>query len=353
MMYAVVKDKAGPGLVIKEVDEPRPGRNDVLVKIVRAAICGTDIHIWKWNEWAESRIKNIPLIIGHEFSGYVVDVGVDVTGVDVGALVSGETHIVDRTCYQCRTGKMHICRNLKIIGVDRDGAFAEYIVIPAMNAWVNDKSLNPDIAAVLEPLGNAVNAVFPSDCVSSPSGKYALVLGCGPIGLMSIAVLKEAGVEKLFAVEISDYRLTFAEMMGADILINPLEEDVIKTVLDETRGRGVDIVLEMSGAESAIKTGFKLVTPGGRVSLLGLPDKPVSIDLNTNIIFRGAAVYGITGRRIYQTWYQVRGLLNIPSFRDKIGTLITHRIDMGDVEDGLKLLETKEAVKIVMEPKFT
>ncbi len=351
-MYAVVKDRRSPGLTIRGLDDPRPGPKDVLIRVMRAAICGTDLHIWKWNSWAESRITNIPLVIGHEFSGVVEEVGSDVENVEVGALVSGETHIVDGTCYQCRTGKMHICRNMEIIGVDRDGAFAEYIVLPALNAWVNDRDLDPDIAAVLEPLGNAVNAVYPSDDVESPAGKYALVLGCGPIGLMSIAVLREAGVEKIFAVEISEYRLKYAERMGADLLINPLEEDVLETVLSETRGRGTDLVLEMSGAASAIETGFKALTPGGRMSLLGLPDKPVSIDINNSIIFKGAHVHGVTGRRMFQTWYQVRGLLNIPRFRDKIRMLITHKMDMADIEEGLHLLESKEAVKIVLEPRF-
>ena len=351
-MYAVVKDKKSPGISIREVDDPRPGPKDVLIKVLRAAICGTDLHIWKWNSWAESRIRNLPLVIGHEFTGIVEEVGEDVEGVAVGDLVSGETHVVDGTCYQCRTGKMHICRNMEIVGVDRDGAFAEYIVIPAFNAWVNDKDLDPDIAAVLEPLGNAVNAVFPSDDVDDPAGKYALVLGCGPIGLMSIAVLREAGVEKIFAVEISGYRMRYAEKMGADMVLNPLEEDVVSIVMSETNGRGADIVLEMSGAPPALETGFRALTPGGRISLLGLPDKPVSIDVNNAIIFKGAVVYGITGRRMFQTWYQVRGLLNIPRFRDKIRMLITHKMDMADIEEGFHLLESKEAVKIVLRPRF-
>lgn len=352
-MYAVFKDKKAPGISIKEADYPRPKSNEVLVKIEKAAICGTDLHIWSWSRWAQSRIKNIPLIIGHEFSGVVIEKGEDVTMVDLGDNVSGETHIVDGSCYQCKTGKMHICQNLQILGVDRDGAFAEYVVIPELNAWVNDNDLDPEVAAIQEPLGNAVHTVFPSDRVEDLAGKYAAVMGCGPIGLMSIAVLRAVGVEKIFAVEISDYRLGFAEEMGADVSINPLKEDVIKNVMEETSGRGVDIVLEMSGAEEAIKTSFKILTAGGKISLLGLPDYPVSLDLSNNIILKGIAIYGITGRRMFQTWYQVRGLLNIPSFRRKIKSLITHRMVMSDVEKGFELLKAKEAVKIILEPKFT
>ncbi len=352
-MYAVVKDKKAKGVSIKEVDEPKLGHDEVLIKIKKAAICGTDLHIWRWSKWAQSRIKNIPLIIGHEFSGIIVKKGDGVSFVDEGDFVSGETHIVDRSCYQCRTGKMHICQNLKIIGVDRDGAFAEYIVIPELNAWKNDETLDPEVAAIQEPLGNAVHTVFPSDRVEALAGKYALVMGCGPIGLMSIAVLRTVGVEKIFAVEISDYRLNYAEKMGADILINPLKEDIVKNVIEETRGRGVDVVLEMSGAETAIKASFKVVTPGGRVSLLGLPDESITLDFSNDIILKGVRIYGVTGRRMFQTWYQVKGLLNIPDFRNKIRSLITHKMKMGDIEEGFELLNTKEAVKIVLDPIFT
>ena len=352
-MYAVVKDKRAMGVSIKEVDNPKTSRNEVLIKIEKAAICGTDLHIWRWSKWAQSRIKKIPLVIGHEFTGVVIKKGDGVASVDEGNIVSGETHIVDGSCYQCKTGKMHICQNLKILGVDRDGAFTEYIVIPELNAWINDKDLDPEIAAVQEPLGNAVHTIFPSDRIEDLAGKYAAVMGCGPIGLMGIAVLRAVGVEKIFAVEISEYRLKYAEKMGSNILINPLKEDVVKNIMEETKGRGVDIVLEMSGAESAVKAGFKVVTPGGRISLLGLSDNPISLDFNSNIILKGISVYGITGRRMFQTWYQVKGLLNIPDFRRKIKSLVTHRMKMSDIEKGFELLNAKEAVKIALDPKFT
>jgi len=351
-MHAIVKNSPEPGLSIKKVPIPKLGRREVLVKIERAAICGTDLHIYEWDSWARSRIKKLPLVIGHEFSGRVVEVGDDVTKVNVGDFVSGETHIVDETCYQCRSSKMHICRNLKILGVDIDGAFAEYIKIPELNAWKNDKTLDPRIAAIQEPLGNAVHAIYPSDNVEPVAGKDVLVTGCGPIGLMSIAVLREAGANKIFATEVSEYRLRYAEKMGADIVINPLREDLVKIVLDETDSKGVDILLEMSGAESALLDGLKVVTPGGRVSLLGIFKDKISLDLNSEVIFKGIVIHGITGRRMFQTWYQVKGLLNIPRFRDKIKMLITHELNMKDIERGMKLLKSKEAVKIVLNPIF-
>lgn len=351
-MYAVVKKERGRGLSVMDLDFPKIGSNDVLIKIERGAICGTDIHIWEWNEWARSRIKKFPLIIGHELSGKVVEVGEEVTKIKVGDLVSIETHVADGSCYQCLNGKMHICQNLEIVGIDRDGGFAEYISIPALNAWVNS-GIDMEIAAIEEPLGNAVHTIFPFDDSEDLSDKTVLVLGCGPIGLMSIAVLREIGVNKVFASEISEYRINFAEKMGADVVINPIEEDVEKVIMHETNERGVDLVLEMSGALSAIKTGFKTVTPGGRVSLLGLPERSVTIDFNRYIIFKGIRIFGITGRRMFDTWYKVSELLRLSSFRSKIRSLITNRMNMSDVEDGIRLLKSKEAIKILLRPKFS
>jgi threonine 3-dehydrogenase len=322
------------------------------VKIEKAAICGTDLHIYEWNEWAKKRIKKLPLIIGHEFSGVVVEKGEDVEKVELGDFVSGETHVVDESCYQCRTGKMHICRNLKILGVDINGAFAEYILIPELNAWRNNKKLDPRIAAIQEPLGNAVHTIFPRDKVEPVAGKTVLVTGCGPIGLMSIAVLNTVGARKIFATELSEYRLKFAEKMGADVVINPEEDDPLKTIMEETHGDGVDIVLEMSGAEPALILGLRALKPGGRISLLGIFNREVGINWNELVTFKGIHIYGITGRRMFQTWYQVKGLLEIPAFRNKISSLITHEMNMRNIEKGMELLKNKEAVKIILDPVF-
>jgi len=351
-MYAIVKNKPVGGVSIERKPIPKPGRGEVLVKIEKAAICGTDLHIWEWDNWARRRVKKLPLIIGHEFSGVVVDKGEDVEKVELGDFVSGETHIVDESCYQCRTGKMHICRNLRILGVDVDGAFAEYVLIPELNAWKNSKALDPRIAAIQEPLGNAVHTIYPRDEVEPVAGKTVLVTGCGPIGLMSIAVLDVAGARKIFATEISQYRLKFAERMGADVIINPLEEDPLKIIMDETEGEGVDIVLEMSGAGSALLLGLKALKRGGRISLLGIYNKEVAINWNELVTFKGIHIYGITGRRMFQTWYQVKGLLEIPSFKRKISSLITHELNMRDVDRGMELLKNKKAVKIVLNPVF-
>ncbi len=351
-MYAVVKTRYQPGLDICTVDYPKIGEKDVLVKVRVASICGTDVHIWKWSNWAKDRIKKIPLIVGHEFAGEVIETGSSVEKVATGDFVSVESHIVDGTCYQCRMGRMHVCRNLKIFGVDIDGGFTEYVAVPELNAWINDESLPLEFGSIQEPLGNAVHAIFPYDGHEDVSGKKVAVLGCGPIGLMSIAVLKEMDVDKIIASEIAPNRRTLAKEIGADIVVNPIEEDLVDIIDSETDGNGVDLVLEMSGATSAIKQALEIVTPGGRVSLLGLPGEEVSIDLNRHVIFKSARLFGITGRRMFDTWKQVRRLLSIPRFRSNIRKIITHKIPIRDIDKAMELIAKKEAVKVLLEPKW-
>jgi len=355
-MKAIVKKKPEPGAEVATVDEPKFHKNEVLIKVKAASICGTDIHIWEWNEWARNRIRKIPLIFGHEFAGEVVGVGKDVTNVHEGDMVSAETHIVDGTCYQCRTDRMHICQNIEILGVDRDGVFAEYVVLPERNAWKNNPNLDPAIASIQEPLGNAVQSVLPKDHIEDITGKNVAVLGCGPIGLMAIAVLKTMGAARIFATAggLNKTRMELAERMGADLVLSAREEgeDLVKTIRDATDGNGVDVVLEMSGAPSAVRQAFEMLTPGGRVSLLGLLDKPMELDLNNALIFKAATVYGISGRRMFQTWYQVKGLLAKPDFRDKIASIITHRIPIRDFKKGIELINSKRAGKVVLEPKW-
>jgi len=355
-MYAVIKKRRGPEAEIATVDVPKIRRNDVLVKVKAASICGTDIHIWDWNEWAQSRIKKIPLIFGHEFAGEVIKVGEDVKNVQKGDSVSAETHIVDGTCYQCRTDRMHICQHMEILGVDRDGAFAEYVAIPERNAWKNDPQLDPAIASVQEPLGNAVQAILPKDHVEDISGKNVAVLGCGPIGLMAIAALKTLGAAKIFATAggRNKVRMELANKMGADMVISSEEagKNLVKIIRDATDGNGVDVALEMSGAPSAVRQAFEMLTPGGRVSLLGLLDKPMELDLNNAMVFKGATVYGISGRRMFQTWYQVKGLLSNSDFRNKIASIITHKVPMRDIKKGIELINSKQAAKVVLEPKW-
>jgi len=355
-MEAIVKKRREPGAEAATVEEPRIKKNEVLVKMKASSICGTDIHIWEWNEWARNRIKKIPLIFGHEFAGEVVEVGKDVTNVQEGDMVSAETHIVDGTCYQCRTDRMHVCQNMQILGVDRDGVFAEYIVLPERNAWKNDPDLDPAIASIQEPLGNAVQSVLPKDHIEDIAGKNVAVLGCGPIGLMAIAVLRTIGAAKIFATAggLNKARMELAEKMGANLVLSAREEgeNLVKTIRDATDGNGVDVALEMSGAPSAVRQAFEMLTPGGRVSLLGLLDKPMELDLNNALIFRAAAVYGISGRRMFQTWYQVKGLLSKPDFRNKMASIITHKIPMRDFQKGVELINSKKAGKVVLEPKW-
>lgn len=354
-MLAVVKTKRASGAEIAAVEIPRIGRNDVLVKVKAASICGTDVHIWDWNDWAQERIKRIPLIFGHEFCGEVVDVGANVASLHVGDFVSAETHIVDGTCYQCQTDRMHICRNLEILGVDRDGVFAEYVALPERNAWKNDPKLDPGVASIQEPLGNAVQSALPKDNVEDIAGKNVAVLGCGPIGLMAIAVVKTLGAAKVFATAggLNEVRMELATKMGADLVMSAREEgDIPQRILDETDGNGVDVALEMSGAPMALEQAFKALTPGGRVSLLGVFDNSVSLDLNNAVIFKAAKVYGVTGRRMFETWRQVKGLLSNREFRNKISSVITHRLDIRNVKEGIGLINSKQAAKVVLESKW-
>lgn len=354
-MYAIVKKKREPGAEITTVETPKIRENEVLVKVKAASICGTDIHIWEWNEWAQKRIKKIPLIFGHEFAGEVVEVGKGVTSVSVSDMVSAETHIADGTCYQCRTDRMHVCQHLEILGVDRNGVFAEYVALPEMNAWKNDPGLDPAIASLQEPLGNAVQTVLPKDHIEDIAGKNVAVLGCGPIGLMSIAVLKVLGASKIFATAggLNKTRMELAKKMGADMVISAQEGvDLVKIIREATDGNGVDVALEMSGNPTAVRQAFEMLTPGGRVSLLGILDKPMKIDLNNAVIFKSATVYGIHGRRMFQTWYQMRGMLRNPDFRNKITAIITHKIPFRDVTKGVSLIQSKQAGKVVLQPKW-
>ena len=355
-MHAIVKKRPQPEAEITTVDLPKIDGNQVLVETKMASICGTDVHIWDWNEWAQNRIKKVPLTMGHEFAGKVVQVGKDVTSLQVGDMVSAETHIADGTCYQCRTDRRHICRHMKILGVDTDGVFAEFVILPEENAWKNPPRLDSAIASIQEPLGNAVQTALPKDHVEDIVGKTVAVLGCGPIGLMAIAVLDTIGAGRIFATGggRNKVRMELAKKLGADMVLNAREEgeNIVKTMWDATDGNGVDVVLEMSGAPSAVKQAFEILTPGGRVSLLGLFDKPVEFDLNNAVIFKAATVYGISGRRMFQTWYQVKGLLSNPMFKSKIASIITHRIPIRNIAEGMKAIHSRQAGKVVLEPKW-
>jgi threonine 3-dehydrogenase len=351
---AYVKVHRGPGGEIRTVPEPEPGDNEVKVAVRASSVCGTDLHIWVWNEWAETHVNRIPLILGHELSGEVVKVGRGVKFLEVGDHVSAETHIADGTCYPCRRGKMHICENVQVLGVHHDGVFAEYAVLPEINAWRNDPALDPALASIQEPLGNAVHSLLPEDSIEDLAGKDVLVTGCGPIGLLAIAVARQIGARKIFATEVNKVRFDLAKQMGADRVYNPVEAgpSLAQTIVHETEGNGVDVAVEMSGHPSSLKLVFDALTPGGRVSLLGLYDHDVTLDVNDAIVLKAARVHGIYGRRMFETWYQVRNLLANPGLREKMARIITHRVPMAELPRAMDLIQSTQAAKVSLEAKW-
>jgi len=355
-MYAVVKRRREPGAEIEQVPKPTIGNGEVLVQMKATSICGTDVHIWDWNHWARNRVKTLPIIFGHEFCGEVVEIGKGVRKVGVGDMVSAETHIVDGTCYQCRTGRMHICRNMKILGVDTDGVFAEYVRLPERNAMKLPKGLDVRLGSVLEPLGNATFTVLPTESMHDIRGKNVVVAGAGPIGLMAIAVLKSLGAKRVIATELASEKVRFAlaKRMGADLVLDASRDrdSLIKDVRDETDGNGADVCLELSGAPPALSLVFDMLTPGGRVSILGLYPDPVTLDVNNAITFKSATVYGVTGRRMFQTWEHMYELLKKPTFRSKLSSIITHTLPIRDIEKGIELIRSKKAAKVSLKPEW-
>jgi threonine 3-dehydrogenase len=342
-MLAVVKPEPRPGTEIREVKIPAFGRTDVLVKVNVASICGTDLHIYEWDRWAQNRIHP-PLIPGHEFCGEVVAFGDEVTSVKQGDFVSAEMHVACGKCLQCRTGEAHICQNVRIIGVDTDGAFAEYVVIPESNIWKLDPAIPREYASILDPLGNAVHTVLAGEIAA----KTVAITGAGPIGLFAIAVARAVGATTIFAIEVNAHRRSIAQKMKADYVIDPLKEDARGIVMEKTGGLGVDVVLEMAGHPDAIRTAFDIVRRGGRISLLGLTNRPMSLNFSEDIIFKGITIQGINGRRMYQTWYQMTALLKAGKL--DLHPVITDRISMKDFSKGMERLKTGEASKILVYP---
>lgn len=343
-MKAVAKTKTAPGAEIIEIDTPTPGPDEVLAKVLATSICGTDLHIFEWNEWAQSRIKKLPLIMGHELCGEIVALGKNVENLKEGDIISAETHIACGHCYLCHTGNAHICINGRIFGVDINGVFADYAVVPAKNAWVLDKRIPKDYASVMEPLGNAVHTVLAGEI----AGNTILVTGCGPIGLMSISVSRICGATQIFATDINDFRIHLAEKAGADLVLNPKKEKIVPRILDNTHGLGVDVVLEMSGNPTAIREAFQVLRPGGRYSILGIPDKPMEIDLGQDIVFKYATVQGINGRLMFSTWHKTTRFLS--SGRLDLEPIITHRFSLDEYEKGMELMKSGDCGKILLYP---
>jgi threonine 3-dehydrogenase len=342
-MKALRKMQAAKGLQMDTVAVPSIGPADVLVRVKTASICGTDLHIYGWDRWSQGRIKP-PVTLGHEFCGTVERVGDEVRAVKAGDFVSAEMHLNCGHCRQCRLGQAHICQNLRIIGIDQDGAFAEFVKIPASNIWKLDASIPEHYGAILDPLGNAVHTVLAGPI----AGQTVLVTGCGPIGLMSIAVAKACGSSTVFATETNEKRRAMAKKMGADVVLNPAAEDAVGKILAETNGTGVDALLEMSGNPTAIQQGFKALRAGGRASLLGIPTETVPLDLVNDVIFKGATVQGIYGRRMYETWVQMTALLK--AGRLNLEPLFGERASLDKFENAFTLLQGGLAGKILLYP---
>jgi threonine 3-dehydrogenase len=342
-MKALRKTQAGKGLQIEKLQVPAIGATDVLVRVKTTSICGTDLHIYGWDRWSQGRIKP-PLTLGHEFCGVVEQAGEEVTAVKAGDFVSAEMHLNCGHCHQCRLGQAHICQNLRIIGIDIDGAFAEFVKIPATNIWKLDPAIPEHYGAILDPLGNAVHTVL----AGAIAGQTVLVTGCGPIGLMSIAVAKACGSSTVFATETNEHRRKMAREMGANFVLNPLAEDPVKKILEATGGTGVDVLLEMSGHPLAIQQGFKALRAGGRASLLGIPTENVPLDLVQDVIFKGATVQGIYGRRMYETWVQMTALLK--AGRVNLEPLFGERMELENFEAAFAKLQNGLAGKILMYP---
>lgn len=341
MMKCVIKEKPEVGaLLLTKRPIPHYGANDILVKVKAAALCGTDVHIMEWNEWSQKRITP-PSIIGHEFAGEVVAIGDHVTTIKVGDLISAETHIVCNTCTLCHNGYEHVCANTKTIGVSRDGCFAEYIAIPAENAIVYAPSTPAQIVAIMEPFGVAVHAAleFPI------AGKAVLVNGCGPIGVMAIAVAKKCGAAKVFAVETNKQRAALALMMGADEVLNPMEVDVVRAIKDKTE-YGAEVVLEFTGNAKAIKTAIACMAPEGKMAAAGLPDGTVDFDFS-EFVYSGKVIKGIAGRLMYKTWEDAKGL--IASGLD-LWPIITHTLPLEEYQEGLRLMKSGECCKVILLP---
>ncbi len=314
----------------------------MLIRVHHAGVCGTDLHIADWDEWAQGRLHP-PVILGHEFAGEIVEVGEDLAGeFEPGQLVTAEGHIVCGHCRQCRTGNGHICSRTQIIGVDRDGAFADFIAMPAINVMALN-GIPTTTGAIMDPLGNAFHTVMSTDV----SGSRVLVLGCGPIGCFAVGIARAAGAARVFASDPNPTRRELAQRMGADVLLNPTGGEMLQRVRDETDGEGVDLVCEMSGHPSAIAQAFQAARLGGRVHLLGLPEAAVPVNLATDVIFKGLTIYGVVGRKMYETWHQMQRFLS-SGLLDPT-PVITHRLPLERIDEALEAIRTGHAGKVILE----
>jgi threonine 3-dehydrogenase len=341
-MTAVVKAAAGPGAELEEVEVPEAKGKDVLVEVAASSICGTDVHIFDWNDWARAHIRP-PRVFGHEMSGKIVAVGEEVSDLEPGDFVAAETHVVDHSCPQCRRGLYHLCENPRVLGVDRDGSFARYVLLPAENCWRNAPGLSPEIAALQEPFGNAVHAATAGPLQGAVVG----IFGAGPIGLCAAGIARAEGAAAVFVVEPNAFRRELAERMGATRVFAPSERTA-EELRRANGGLGLDVVLEMSGHPSAVEQGLQSLHHGAWMSLLGIGDRPVTLDLNDLVVTRSVTLHGIFGRRIWDTWERTSRYLS--SGAVDVRTLITHRFPLADFQEAMSQMKSGRSGKVVLLP---
>jgi len=340
-MQCVMKAVPAPGLELRTAPDPAPGHGEVVLAVKATSMCGTDSHIYQWDAWAKARICP-PRILGHEMYGEIVALGKGVTTVRVGNRVAAESHVTCGKCFQCRTGNAHVCKNYTILGIDRDGSFAQYVALPEQVLWKTAPEIPPELACMQESLGNSVHVVLGEDV----TGHTLLVTGCGPTGLFAIAVGRTAGASTIIATDVSPYRLDLAQQVGADLAFAP-GPDAEKMILDHTAGEGVDSALEMSGHASAVRLCFRAVKNAGRVALFGIPSAPIPLDLANDVIFKGVRVQGVTGRRLFETWYRLAGLFRAGL---NIRPIVTHTFPLAEFARGFELMHDGRCGKVVLVP---
>ena len=338
-MKALVKTKSERGIWMEDIAKPEVGHNDVLIKIKRSAICGTDIHIFQWDDWAKATIP-VPLAIGHEFCGEIVDCGSEVKGFEIGDRVSAEGHITCGVCRNCRAGRRHLCMNTVGVGVNRPGAFAEFLSVPAFNVFKLPASISDDMASILDPLGNATHTALSFDLV----GEDVLITGAGPIGIMATAIARYAGARHIVVTDVNDYRLGLATAMGATRALNVTRESIDDTMQNLGMEEGFDVGMEMSGNPTAFQDMLRTMHHGGKIALLGIPPEEMSIDWN-QVIFKGLIIKGIYGREMFETWYKMSSMLQSGL---NIDPIITHHFDIDDFQPAFELMESGQSGKVIL-----
>ena len=339
-MKALVKARAEPGIWMQDVPEPAVGHNDVLIKVHRSAICGTDMHIYNWDAWAQKTVP-VPMAVGHEYSGEIVEIGSEVRGFNTGDRVSGEGHITCGHCRNCRAGRRHLCRNTSGVGVNRPGAFAEYLTIPASNVFKLPTAIDDEIASILDPLGNATHTALAFNVV----GEDVLITGAGPIGVMAVAIARHAGARHVVITDVNDYRLNLAKKMGASRPLNISRESLDDAMRDLGMEEGFDVGFEMSGNPAALRELLRTMNHGGSVSMLGIPPGETAIDWN-QVIFKGLTIKGIYGREMFETWYKMSSMLQ--SGLD-IRPVITHRLGINDYLEGFQIMNSGKSGKVTLD----